>query len=69
MTDLDRIINTLIKGSKNNWYFDFNVGNKHIGGGYFYRRADARRMCKNKLRELIKDDSVLYEYLMLRDQP
>lgn len=71
MTKLDKLLNLLIQGSRNSWYYQFELGVRddiEYAGGSFYRRADARKHLKNQLRQTITNDHVLEDYLQLRSQ-
>lgn len=59
MSNLQRAVNNMIGGIKGEWFFDFEIGDVRFQGGYFYRIGDARKFMLNKLRVVIKDDSII----------
>jgi hypothetical protein len=66
MSKFEKLINSMIKGERGCWYYDFELGSCHIGGGYFFSKRDARRHLKAKLRNIITHDEVIIDYFELK---
>ena len=66
MSQLDKLINARVQGSPGFWFYDFELGGVQLGGGYFHRKADARRCMKVALRKRITDYHMIVEYLTLK---
>ena len=66
MSRLDRLVNQIIAGSRNCWYYNLMVGRADVSGGYFFTRKNARKVLKNHLRSLFNDDETTIEYLTMK---
>lgn len=49
MKPLTQLVNSLIKGSRYQWYYSFHINGMDFSGGYFYFKRDARAHLLNMI--------------------